>query len=108
MSSRHVYYDTSDPRQYLVWTNTSSQTVTTRLNVHAPQGNFPAPFCDVYDLDLTVTLGSGKPYIEVFLEVAIKDNLIALLVGIEPVEYVGGCGLEPANLATVAWHDGEA
>jgi hypothetical protein len=59
MSSHPVYFD-QDPRQYLVWTNTSLQNVSTRLIAHSPNGAFPQPFCDVYDLDLQLTL--GKPF----------------------------------------------
>lgn len=56
-SSWNVYSDTSDPRQYLMWSNSSAQGAAARLIVFAPLGNAPGAFCDTYDLDLAVTLG---------------------------------------------------
>lgn len=54
MSSHRIYFD-ADPRQLLQWTNASSASVDTRLLVIRPVGPL---FCDVYDLDHEVTLGT--------------------------------------------------
>lgn len=56
-SSWNVYSDTSDPREYLAWSNTSAQSVAARLWVGGPYGSVPGPFCDTYDLELAWTLG---------------------------------------------------
>jgi hypothetical protein len=56
MSSHPVYFSGLDQRQWLQWSNTSGSAANTRLFVHGPT-IFPAPFCDVYDLQFEVTLG---------------------------------------------------
>ena len=48
-----------ETRQWLQWTNTSPLAVDTRLMM-LPLSGYPAPFCDVYDLDLGFTL--GRPF----------------------------------------------
>ena len=44
------------------------------------------------------------------LEVAVEDDLVALLVGVDQVQHEGGRGFEPADVvdAAVARDDGEA
>lgn len=54
-SSWHVYSDTSDPRQFLSWTNTGSQPFDAKLHLFSPIG--AGAFCDNYALELGFTLG---------------------------------------------------
>lgn len=54
-SSWHVFNDTSDPRQFLSWTNTGSQSFDAKLHVFSPLG--AGAFCDNYALELGFTLG---------------------------------------------------
>jgi len=54
-SSWHVYSDTSDPRQFLSWTNTAAQPFDAKLHVFSPLG--AGAFCDNYGLELGFTLG---------------------------------------------------
>jgi hypothetical protein len=54
-SSWNVYSDTSDPRQFLSWTNTATQPFDAKLHVFSPLG--AGAFCDNYALELGFTLG---------------------------------------------------
>lgn len=59
-SSHPLLFNSSDPRHWLQWSNTSDFPVSTRLFMLNNGMAFPSPFCDVYDLDLAFTL--GKPF----------------------------------------------
>ncbi len=58
-TTHNVYFSSLDPRQYLHWSNSQAFGVNTRLSVHAPfQSSNPSNFCDIYDLDFELTLGT--------------------------------------------------
>ena len=46
----------------------------------------------------------------VVLEIAVEHDLVALFVGIEPVQHKGGCGFKPDDVfgLTAPWNDGDA
>lgn len=56
MSCHPVYFD-ADQSQFLQWTNSGALAKNTRFFIHRPIG-FPNRFCDVYDLDFNLTLGT--------------------------------------------------
>ena len=56
-SSHPLLYSSLDPREWLQWTNATDSPVNTRLFMIPVHGIVPGPFCDVYDLDLALTLG---------------------------------------------------
>ena len=60
-SSNSPLFNSSDPRQWLEWSNASDFAVSTRLFMLPIANNAPStPFCDIYNLDLEFTLGA--PY----------------------------------------------